>query len=179
MNALNCRIKIGCSGTLPRDKYDKWRLTGMFGKVVYTEDITRLQEAGFISKLKITLLKIIDNSVEDNRDLLFHTNSTQRYHVDEMGQSNMLFDDAYKAEHEYFEKNYKELYQPVFDYLFNLNSNTLILFDRIEIGKNLFEFAKELYPHKNVFYIDGSIDVKDREETRNSFEKQDGNLLIA
>lgn len=179
VNSLNCQIKIGCSGTLPRDKYDKWRLTGMFGKTVYTEDITRLQDAGYISKLKITLLKIKDNAVAENRQLLFHENSDIKYHVDEFGQSNIMFDDAYNAEHKYFEDHYKELYQPVFSYLFNLNTNTLILFDRIEIGQNLFSLAAELYPHKNVYYIDGSIEVAEREKTRASFEEKDGNLLIA
>jgi hypothetical protein len=45
-----------------------------------------------------------------------------------------------------------------------LNSNTLILFDRVEVGRNLFDFAKNLYAgKKNVFYIDGSIPVSDRE----------------
>jgi len=67
----------------------------------------------------------------------------------------------------------------VFNYIKSLSSNTLILFDRIEIGQNLFEYAKELYDNKNVFYIDGSIDVKVREEIRSSFEKSDGNLLFA
>ena len=68
----------------------------------------------------------------------------------------------------------------MFDYLFKLQYNTLILFDRIEVGKNIFNYAKELYAgKKQVFYIDGSIDVKEREKARDSFEQSDGNLLIA
>ncbi len=177
---LNCKIKIGCSGTIPRDKYQRWQLIGMFGRIVYTEDIIKLQESGFISKLNITLLKIIDNVVENDRNMLFHTNSLRKYRPDETGYSEIEFDEAVKAEDEYFVKHYKDLYKPVFEYLFNLNTNTLILFDRIEIGKNLFEYAKELYLNKkDVFYIDGSINVKDREFARESFEKCDGNLLIA
>jgi superfamily II DNA or RNA helicase len=152
----------------------------MFGRIVYTEDIIKLQESGFISKLNITLLKIIDNVVENDRNMLFHTNSLRKYRPDETGYSEIEFDEAVKAEDEYFVKHYKDLYKPVFEYLFNLNTNTLILFDRIEIGKNLFEYAKELYLNKkDVFYIDGSINVKDREFARESFEKSDGNLLIA
>lgn len=179
INTLNAKLKIGCSGTLPRNKFDYWKLIGMFGRVVLTENITTLQTKGFISKLKITLLKIIDTVVQKNRKLLFHPYSEVRYQVDETGYSDINFNDAYIAEHEYFEKNYRDLYQPVFNYLYNLNSNTLILFDRIEIGQNLFQFAKELYKHKKVFYIDGSIDVKERENIRNEFEQTDGNLLIA
>lgn len=43
----------------------------------------------------------------------------------------------------------------------------------------MFEYAKELYDNKNVFYIDGSIEVKVREDIRSAFEKSDGNLLFA
>ena len=176
---LSCKIQIGCSGTLPRDKFQKWKMAALFGKTVYAKEITSLQDSGFISKLKITLLKIKDTAVEGNRKVLFHADSEVKYHEDEFGQSNIEFDEAYRAEHKYFEDHYKDLYKPVFDYLFNLNTNTLILFDRIEIGKNLFELAKELYPHKSVYYIDGAIEVKEREKVRDSFEKCDGNLLLA
>lgn len=177
---LNCKIKIGCSGTIPRDKYQRWSLIGLFGRIVYTEDITKLQEDGYISKLKITLLKIIDSEVENNRNYLFHTNSLIKYKPDEMGYSEIEFNAAVNAETEYFQQHYKELYKPVFEHLFKYKSNTLILFDRIEIGKNLFEYSKELYKDKkNVFYIDGSIDVNIRENIRSNFESSDGNLLIA
>lgn len=44
----------------------------------------------------------------------------------------------------------------------------------------MFAYAKELYAGlKKVFYIDGTTDVKDREQVRSEFEKEDGNLLIA
>ncbi len=177
---LNCKIKVGCSGTLPREKFLKWQLIGMFGRILYTEDIVKLQDAGYISKLKITLLKITDPIIENDKNCLFNTHSSRKYKPDEFGYSDITFDEANNAEHDYFEKHYTELYKPVFDYLFNLNSNTLILFDRIEVGKNIYEYAKTLYAgKKNVFYIDGSIDVKEREVTRANFEKSDENLLIA
>ena len=179
ITSFNCPIKIGCSGTLPRDKYKKWQLIGLFSKIVYEKDIVGLQEAGFISKLKITLLKITDSVVEENRNYLFNLNPLVKYHEDEFGQSDIAFDDAYKAEHKYFEEHYRDLYKPVFDYLFTLSTNTLILFDRIEIGTNLFNYAKELYPDRNVYYIDGSIDVAVREQTRDQFEQSDGNILLA
>lgn len=177
---LQTPIKIGCSGTLPRDKFQKWKILGLFSRIVYTEEITDLQKRGFISKLKITLLKIFDTYVDKDTNLLFNLNTTRKYCPDEFGYSEIAFDDANKAEHEYFANHYKELYKPVFEYLFSLQENTLILFDKIEIGQNLFEYAKMLYKDKKtVYYIDGSIDVNIREEIRANFEKSDGNLLIA
>ena len=179
IESLNAPIKIGCSGTIPRDKWNKWQILGMFSRIVYQEDITTLQQKGYISKLKITLLKIIDKVVEADTNLLFNLHTTRKYKPDEMGFSDIAFDEANKAEHEYFAKHYKDLYKPVFNYVKSLNTNTLILFDRLEIGQNLFKYAKELYENKNVFYIDGSIDVKIREDIRASFEQSDGNLLFA
>lgn len=151
----------------------------MFSKIVYQEDITALQQKGYISKLKITLLKITDKVVEADTSLLFNLHTTRKYRPDETGYSDIAFDEASKAEHEYFAKHYKDLYKPVFEYVKSLSTNTLVLFDRIEIGQNLFAYAKELYGDKSVFYIDGSIDVRVREDIRASFESSDGNLLFA
>ena len=178
---LSAKIKIGCSGTLPRTQYDKWKLIGMFGQIVHTETIVDLQKQGFISKLDITCLKIRDKHVDENSNLLFSLNTIHKFDAEavQAGESDIMFNDAYNDEKEYFTKYYKELYKPVFEYIQQLNSNTLMLFDRIEIGKNLFEYATELYKDKNVFYIDGSIDVHTREDIRAKFEQSDGNLLIA
>lgn len=176
---IEAPIKIGCSGTLPRDKFNRWKILGLFSKIVCTEEITDLQKRGFISKLKITSVQITDSAVEADRDMLFNLNTTRKYRPDEFGYSEIAFDDANKAEHEYFAKHYKDLYKPVFEYVKSLNSNTLILFDRIEIGQNLFEYAKQLYQDKSVYYIDGSVDVNVRESIRTEFEKTDGNLLFA
>ena len=153
----------------------------MFGRVVFVEEITNLQEQGFISKLDITLLKMHDKEIDRDTSLLFSLNTTAHFNAEAVanGESDIMFNDAYIAEKDYFNRWYKELYKPAFDYLISLKTNTLMLFDRIEIGTNLYEYAKELYKDKNVFYIDGSIDVHTREEIRAKFEESDGNLLIA
>lgn len=153
----------------------------MFGRIVFTEEITKLQDQGFISKLDITLLKIRDKIIDDDHNLLFSLNTSIKFNQEavENGESDVMFNDAYIAEKEYFDKHYKDMYRPAFEYLVKLQTNTLMLFDRIDIGKHLYEYAKELYKDKNVYYIDGSIDVHDRETIRAKFEESDGNLLIA
>ena len=181
IDSLDTKIKVGCSGTLPRNQYQKWQLIGMLGRVVYVEEITKLQDEGFISKLDITLLKIRDKMVDQDRKLLFSLNTDIKFNAEAVanGDSDVMFNDAYIAEKEYFNKWYKDLYKPAFEYLIGLKTNTLMLFDRIEIGTNLYEYAKDLYKDKNVYYIDGSIDVHEREKIRAAFEESDGNLLIA
>jgi len=181
IDSLDTRVKVGCSGTLPRDKYAKWQLAGIFGKTLYKVDITDLQDQGFISSMNITLVKVRSKQIDKNKSLLFSLNTDVKFNKDavDAGESDVMFNDAYIAEKEYFNKWYKDLYKPVFEYLISLRSNTLMLFDRIDIGTGLFEYAKELYADKNVFYIDGSVDVHEREKIRSLFEQSEGNLLIA
>lgn len=181
IESLDTKIKVGCSGTLPRDKYAKWQLMGLFGKILYKVNITDLQDLGFISNVDITLVKVHSKTIDEDTSLPFSLNTKIKFNADavDAGESDVMFNDAYIAEKEYFNKWYKELYKPVFEYLISLKSNTLMLFDRIDIGTGLYEYAKELYADKNVFYIDGSTKVQDREDIRSLFEKSDGNLLVA
>lgn len=170
-------IKIGCSGTIPSDKYQLNTLVGLFGKIVHKENITSLQSSGFISKLKITTLRILDKAVLSDRSILFHPNSTTKYRPDV--DTGIRFDDAVKAEHEYFAKHYTDLYKPVLDYVNTLDGNTLVLFDKIDIGTSIYDLYKETYPAAKAFYNDGSTAVDERETTRKSFEESDKNVLFA
>jgi len=174
---IKAKIRIGCSGTLPRDKYKLRQLIGMFGRVVYKENPTDLQGDGYISKLRITVYSIFDRSVDADRNLLFHEDSAIKYVSSDYNGIN--FDDAAKAEHEYFAKWYGDLYKPVLDKAAEMTGNTLILFDKLDIGQNLFEKFKMLHPEKSAFYTDGQTKVHDREKIREDFEKSDGNVLFS
>lgn len=175
---FKCPLKLGCSGTIPREKYKKWTLVGMFSKIIYEKEITELQQKGYISNLKITLLKVVDSNVEKDNTLLFHPNSINKYKPDEFGYSAIAFNDAYNAEIEYFIKYYKELYTPILNIVKDLNGNSLILFDRIEFGSSMFELAKEILTDKEIFYIDGTIDVKVREEIRMRIENSSNCIIF-
>lgn len=174
---INCKIKVGCSGTIPRDKYHRLTLIGLFSRIFYTEDVVKLQKEGYLTNLNITLLNIVDSLIENNRNCLFNAHSKIKYSED----NNIAFNDAYNAEIEYVTNNYEKLYSPTFSYILNnFSGNTLILFDRIEFGKNMFELAKEFFPEStNIYYIDGSTPVEERENIREIFEKSNNNILFA
>ena len=179
VNSLHCKVKVGCTGTLPKGKFQKWQLIGMFGKVLYKEDITALQDKGYISQLKITLLNVFDKNVESDRNLLFHCESLKKYKPDENGISDVQFNDAYNAELEYFTKWYIDLYTPVLQYVKSLSENILILFDRLEIGKNIFSLAQEMLADQKVWYIDGTTPIDQRENIRAQLESSGDNVLFA
>lgn len=179
LSRIGARIRVGCSGTIPADRYQRNQLIGMFGRIVYKEDITDLQDDGFISRLKITSVEVFDKQVAANRDLLFHVDSTKKYVADDPNGCDIRFDDAVKAEHEYIARWFKEIYAPVMKLVSGLEGNTLVLFDKLDIGRSLYEYFSDTYPSRPAFYNDGSTKVRDREGVRSGLEESDGNVLFA
>ena len=175
---MDCKLKIGCSGTLPQDKYQLNNLIGLFGRIVFKEQITNLQNQGFISKLEITLLDIFDSVVDKDRQLLFNLNSVNKFHQDDLSEGDIFFNDAFNAELEHYKKFYIDIYTPVLKYLSSIDENILVLFDKIEVGKNVFELAKQIVPSKKAHYIDGSTPVEEREHIRSELEQNGNNILI-
>ena len=179
ISRIPAEIRVGCSGTIPNDKYQRNQLIGMFGRLLYKEDISALQDEGFISKIKIISVEVFDRQVEANRDLLFHIHSNKKYIADDPEGCDIKFDDAIKAEHEYAAKWYNDLYAPVLDMVSKLEGNTLVLFDKIDVGCGLYKMFAEKYPNIKSFYNDGSTKVKEREDTRTGLEETAGNVLFA
>jgi superfamily II DNA or RNA helicase len=175
-NMFDCKIKVGLSGTLPRHKYSKLSLVGSFGRIVYVETITDLQEQGYITKLKINVLSIKDKDIEKDRNCLFHEHSFVKFALD--GSSGIDFNAAYDAEIDYINKNYVKLYSPILDILNNLEGNTLVLFDRIEFGQNMFSMTKESMFNKSVHYIDGQTPIIERENGRSMMETSNNNIMF-
>ena len=176
---LDAPIIGACTGTLPKRKYERWQLEGMYGQVVFSKPMTELQNEGYVTKIKLYEINIIDTVVENDRNYLFHTNPLRKYSPDENGYSEIPFNAAHEAEHEYYEKHYKDLYTPALEYISTFDENTLILFDRIEFGKRLTELSKDIFKDKVIHYIDGSIPVKERLEITAQFEKTGNNVLFA
>ncbi len=174
-----CSIKVGCSGTIPRDKMQRWALIGLFSRILYTEDVVNLQDRGYLSKLRIKTINVVDRYVEKNRNLLFHTNSTQKYSED----GDIAFNEAYLAEKEYTDANYIKLFYPVLEQMHKCNGNVMVLFDRLEFGRNIFSFVedelKQSGSQMNAYYVDGSTKVDAREEIRKKMEESSNNILFA
>ena len=175
IECLNAKIKIGCSGTLPRDKFKRWSLMGLFSKILYTEDIVNLQNQGYLSKMKLTVYYIDDKVVSSDKNISFNEDSNQKY----VEGGDISFNKSYSDELEYIKKNCLDLYKPVIEYIKNLDGNTLVLFDRIEFGKNLFDTIKTLCPNKTVYYIDGEVRSDIREDIRSKIEETNDIILVA
>ena len=172
---LNCPIKIGCSGTLPRDSYRKWSLIGLFSRIIYTEDIVKLQNEGHLTKLQIHVLSVTDKFIENDKSIPFNIKSNVKY----FEGGDIAFNESYNAEVDYINKNCLKLYAPMIKKIEQLNGNVLILFDRIEFGHELLSTLKEWKPRNSeIYYIDGSVQIEEREKIRSTLENTNNNVLI-
>lgn len=181
IKSLPVPIKIGCSGTIPTELAKYWTLLDLTGPVVYKETITHLQDEGYLANVKFVTVKVKDNIVENDRDLLFNLNSRIKYSSN--GDSQIAFSEPYNAETEYMSKNCMDLYSPILtnpNIKFAKTENTLILFDRIEFGKALFEFLKSIkFNDAQIYYIDGSVPIDEREKIRSLCELSQNIIIVA
>ena len=175
--------KIGCTGTLPEpndgdmETFLRWQLEGLFGPRLYKKDIKELQDDGYISELKIIHLDIFDTVIDKNkRNYTFSVRKRRRPDTEAFNQS-------YIDELEYINDNYFRLYGKVLKLLPDIKENTLVLFDRIDVGSSLYDHMKtiieETNSNKRVFYIDGNTPVDIREELRLSSEDCNNNIIFA
>lgn len=181
---INPKLRFGFTGTLPKFAFNKWVIIGSFGIPVYSAEIKKFQDEGFLSKIEIQPIRCVVSEIDKNRDLLYSIN--HRLKLGDRLPDGTLIDTSipFKMEHEFFEQNSEELYSPIFDRISELfdieNKNMIVLFDRISIGKSIHKILSEKFKGKSkVHYIDGSIDVSEREKIRSELENTNGNVLVA
>lgn len=174
---LNPRVRVGCSGTLPKSKYELYTLKGIFVSVVHSENLLDLQNKGYISSLQIDRIKIFDRYVDANHDLGFSLNSTKHFSA----ENEISFNESWDEETKYIVDNFKKLYSPAIDYILdNYKGNILILFDRKQFGTSLYELTKEGYGKSyQCYYIDGDVPVDKREEIRHNVEDSNNSVIFA
>ena len=182
---LETKLRIGLSGTLPKG-FKFYQMVGLTGPKVFDASVTELQDQGFISQCDITRINIDVKEVTSNRELLFNTNSIYKVNsVDETGMALVGSGDPFRAEQKYMVDNCEKLFQPVLNYIMSettLDDNTIVLFDRTEMGERLFNYLS-LLQERNIIdrtplFIDGSIPVAERERVRKYVEEHSGCLLL-
>ena len=182
---LETKLRVGLSGTLPKG-FKFYQMVGLTGPKVFDASVTELQDAGFLSSCNFTKLNIDIKEVTNNRELLFHPNSIYKVNsVDESGMSIVGSGDPYRAEVKFMVEKCEKLFQPVLDYLLNnttTNDNTIVLFDRTEMGERLFNYLELLHERGEIdrvpLFLDGSVKLEERERIRKYAEENTGCILL-
>ena len=143
---LVCPDRVGLTGTLQDTKTHELVLKGLFGPIHKVITTKELMDNNSVSQMKINITRLKYNSY-DRRNL------PNNY------QSEMTFLINHKKRNDYICKLAEEL-----------KGNTLVIFQRIEHGKEIFNNIKT---NKQLFYVSGETDKDTREITRKMAEEND------
>lgn len=176
-NTINCKYKLGFTGTIPEDQSQKMMLFGLFGLPKTYIRSSELIDRGLATPIKINAI-IFEYTNIDKSILREAKNFQQKL--------------KYLKEHE-----------PRNEFIVNLSTklkgNSLVLFSHTEHGKTLFlEIMKQLHPdvevqnkditgkksfefqeQYGVYFLNGEDDAKTRERTRMILEEHDNAILVA
>lgn len=164
----SAKIRFGMSGTYPSPtSVEILTIQSLLGPKLITVSAKSLMDKGLIANVKIKVI------------LLHHDNhkfAEGVYNIKKRGDGQQ----AWLLEKEYAANSTKRK-----TFIKNLvdkfTSNSLILFQNIEYGSDLYSFLKDNCQSKDIFYIDGSTSMEKREYIKTKMEDTSGNpkILVA
>jgi len=157
---FKCKHIFGLTGSLPEAQFDVWSLNRIFGDVLYQLKSIDLRNENYISKVRVVSLQI-----EYKNPPIFSAPSMAAPTI------------GYEEETTWLQTN--EYRNGVIAKLVNkMDTNTLVLVDRINHGEVLTEFLKQ-HTNKQIYFIQGSVEVEEREKIRQLMEQTSGIVCVA
>lgn len=159
MTALeNAKYRIGCTGTLDGAQTHKLVLEGLFGPVYQSITTKEMIDKNYASKFDIKCLIL--------------------KYSEEVCKKAKSFD--YQGEIDYIIKSDA---RNVFikNLTLSLKGNSLVLFNRIDHGREIFRLINEDKAKKKrkIFFVYGGTDVEVRESIRSITEKENDAIIVA
>jgi superfamily II DNA or RNA helicase len=151
---------FGFTGSMPENIFQVWNINRVFGSVIYHKQSIELRENKFISKVRVVGLemsykeipKFTKPSMAD--PTAGYVEETEWIHINNF-RNNTIAKVADK-----------------------LDTNTLVLVDRIAHGEVLSDYLKA-NTTKQVYFIQGSVELEEREQMRKLMEETSGVICIA
>lgn len=159
---LKCKNVFGFTGSLPANKFDVWTINRIFGPLIYHKQSVELRNEDYISKVRAVGLEL------------------EYKHIPEFTKPSMAEPTAgYEEETNWLHTN--EFRNSIIAKLLSrIDTNTLVLVDRIAHGEHLLAYLSE-QPNidKQIYFIQGSVEVDEREKIRQLMESTHGVVCIA
>ena len=164
-------FKFGCTGTMPKSIEDQWSVIGTFGPVLEELSISELQEKKVLADVAIKPIEFIHEQKEDFKNQIFDANGNKITDSFEIAQRIYQKESMYLSELTSTNSIITKLAEGIIKQ--HPDWNVLILFDYIKQGNSLFNCLTT----KNKFYIDGSVDVKDRKDIVKEMNAEEGGKI--
>jgi superfamily II DNA or RNA helicase len=160
VKGLQAPYKFGFTGSLPENNFDRWSINRIFGPVIYEKLSVELRQDKFISKVRVVGLEMEYKNIPE-----FTRPSMAEPTAGYMEETEWLHTNEYRN-------------TTMVKLLNKLETNTLVLVDRIAHGEYLLEFFKAR-TEKQIYFIQGSVGVEEREEMRQLMEQSSNVVCIA
>ena len=160
VKSLKCKHMFGFTGSLPENKFDVWSINRIFGPVIYQKKSIELRQDKYISKVRVVGLELTYKTIP-------------KFTKPSMSEPTAGYEEEITWLHTNPYRN------SVIAKLVNkLETNTLILVDRIVHGEHLLEYLKT-QTNKQLYFIQGSVEVEEREKMRALMEEASNVVCIA
>lgn len=162
IKSLKTKHKFGFTGSLPANQFDVWSLNRIFGSVIYHKQSIELREEKYISKVKAVALEL-------------HYKNIPNFAKPSMSEPTA----GYEEETTWLHTN--NFRNSIINKLTSkLKTNTLILVDRIAHGEHLLNYLlSNNTTNKQICFIQGSVDIEEREKIRKLMEETHNVVCIA
>jgi len=148
---------IGTTGTLDGTKVHKMTLMGYFGSVVNVTKTKKLMAEGRVSQMK-ALVVMLKYSDEDRRGFPKKSWNEEISFIENNLRRNRFVRNLALAQ----------------------DGTTLVLFEHIAHGKELFEMINDKsHSKQNVYYVDGSVKPDEKEAIRKAGDSEKGCIIVA
>jgi len=151
--------KFGFTGTLPENDIDRWTIMGITGPMIYERKAHELREEKYVADAKAVVLEL-------------------NYKFPPVPPRGGNASDAYREEVEWLitQEFRNKLISKIAG---NFKNNALFLVDRLEHGEVLKNTLTAAYPERKVYFINGAMEVEEREQIKKLMEKETDILCIA
>lgn len=147
--------KYGFTGTLPESPLDQWNIIGKVGPVIIEKSSYELREKKVITPATALVMEINYKS----KPLL--TGAINKYKE----ELEFLFTNSFRN-------------NIILNFAKKVNNNILILVDFIKHGEELYNIISK-NTDKEVYFVQGSVEIEDRERIKKIMEYKDNVICIA
>ena len=157
---LKCERIFGFTGSLPESKFDVWSINRIFGSIIFHKKSIDLRQDKYISKVRVVSLEL------NYKDI-------PQFSKPSVNDPTAGYEEEITWLHTNLYRN------SIISKLINkLETNTLILVDRIVHGEHLLQFLQD-HTNKEIYFIQGSVELEERENMRKLMEEKSGVVCIA
>jgi len=153
--------RVGFTGTLPESEIDKWNINNIIGPVIFKKTTTELREAAggeYIANAQCIAIHIEYSRKPDYTAV----SASQRY----LTELEFIHNSNYRN-------------TVLSKIVANLANNCLILVDHIAHGEKMFRDFNANIKNKQIFFIQGSVELEDRRYVQDLMEKDNNIVCIA